>query len=281
MDQITAQELFQAGVHVGHQIKRWNPKSKPYVYDNRYGISIINLEKTLSQLKKASQFIENLVAGGKTIWFVGTKQQVREVIREVARNVRMPYCALRWLGGTLTNFSTINRSLQKYKRLLRMEEKGEIDQMHNKEASALRRNMVRMQRNFEGLLDINGVPGALFVVDIKNEIIAVNEARKLSIPVIAIADSNADPSLAQIPIPGNDDSVRSIQILMKVIEAAVFRGLEKRSLRQTQKNSAPINPESIGIDPEVRLTSPDGGEVPTQAPGFEIRNDEGKIPSID
>lgn len=254
MSNITAKDLFDAGVHVGHQLKRWNPKSKPFVFDHRHGISIINLEKTLEQLNKACQLIENLVASGKDIWFVGTKQQAQEIIRQSAQEVAMPFCANRWLGGTLTNFATVNRSLQKYKRFLKMEENGEIDQMPNKEASALRREMVRMNRNFEGLLNIEKLPAALFVIDIKNEAIAIAEARRLNIPVVAIADTNADPFLVDMPIPGNDDSVRSIRILMQEIVDSIRRGLEERELRKASKTSSMVKRADLELEPEVTVS---------------------------
>lgn len=252
MSDITAKDLFDAGVHVGHQVKRWNPKSRPFVYDHRHGISVINLEKTLQQLEKSAQIINDLVAGGRDIWFVGTKPQAQDLVRSSAQEAAMPFCATRWPGGTLTNFTTINRSLQKYKRLLKMEEKGEIDQMPNKEASALRREMQRMNRNFEGLLNIEGLPGALFVIDIKNEATAVKEAKRLGIPVIAIADTNTDPTQVSCPIPGNDDSVRSLRILLDEIVGSVRHGLEQRELRKASKTSSMTKRQEKELEEEIR-----------------------------
>ncbi|MDR2677719.1 MAG: 30S ribosomal protein S2 [Puniceicoccales bacterium] len=254
MIQPNAKELFQAGVHVGHQVKRWNPRSKPYVYANRYGISIINLEKTVTQLAKACQAVENLVSSGGRIWFVGTKPQAQEIIREAARNAGMPFCSQRWLGGTLTNFRTVNRSLQKFKRLLKMEEKGEIDQMPNKEASALRREMARMQKNFEGLLEISELPDALFVVDVCHEAIAVREARRLNILTIGLVDSNANPGEVDICIPGNDDSSRSIRIIVDTVAGAVRVGLESRELRALSRASHGQAETQALISPEVNLS---------------------------
>ncbi|MDR2341079.1 MAG: 30S ribosomal protein S2, partial [Puniceicoccales bacterium] len=254
MNQPNAKELFQAGVHVGHQIKRWNPRSKPYVYANRYGISIINLEKTVSQLAKARQVVENLITGGGKIWFVGTKPQAQEIIREAAQSVGVPFCAQRWLGGTLTNFRTVNRSLQKFKRLLKMEEKGEIDQMPNKEASALRREMARMQKNFEGLLEISELPDALFVVDIRHEAIAVHEARRLNILTVGLVDSNANPSEVDVCIPGNDDSSRSIRIIVDAVTESVRTGLDARELRAASFSSHADAETQALISPEVNLS---------------------------
>ncbi|MDR3317151.1 MAG: 30S ribosomal protein S2 [Puniceicoccales bacterium] len=254
MNMPSAKELFDAGVHVGHQLRRWNPKSRPFVYDHRHGISIINLEKTLEQLQRACQFSENLVAGGGEIWFVGTKPQAQEVIRSAAAEARMPFCAVRWLGGTLTNFHTIGRGLQKYRRFLTMEERGEIDRMPNKEAASLRRKMTRMRHNFEGLISIEGLPSALFLVDISHEIIAVREARRVGIPVIAIADTNADPTLVDFPIPANDDSARSIHILTSTFVAAICRGWEELELRRASKTSSLIKREGIELAPEITLS---------------------------
>ncbi|MDR1456785.1 MAG: 30S ribosomal protein S2 [Puniceicoccales bacterium] len=254
MSQPNAKELFQAGVHVGHQVKRWNPRSKPYIYTNRYGISIINLEKTVYQLAKACQTIEKLVSNGGKIWFVGTKPQAQEIVREAARGVEMPFCAQRWLGGTLTNFRTVNRSLQKFKRFLKMEEKGEIDQMPNKEAAALRREMARMQKNFEGLREISELPDALFVVDIRHEGIAVHEAKRLNILTIGLVDSNANPGDVDICIPGNDDSSRSIRIVVDSIAESVRIGLESRELRAISRASSAHSEARALIDPEVNLS---------------------------
>lgn len=278
MINVTAKELFDAGVHVGHQLKRWNPRSKIFVYDHRHGISIIDLAKTLQQLEKACQFLENLVANQKTIWFVGTKEQAQDIVRAAAQEVHMPFCVIRWLGGTLTNFSTINRSLQKYKRFLKMEERGEIDQMPNKEASSLRRKMARLGRNFEGLLNTNGLPDALLVVDIKYEMTAVREARRLGIPVIALADTNVDPMLVDYPIPGNDDSVRSIRIIISELAAAVNRGLEEQELRKSSKTSSMIKRQeeivreemAHGVEEEAEMAD---GIIAEEAPEVTINGE--------
>jgi small subunit ribosomal protein S2 len=255
MGTYTARDLFDAGVHVGHQLRRWNPRSKPYVYGHRHGISIIDLEKTLRQLDKACAFLEHLVAGGGEVWFIGTKQQAQEIIREGAVEVGMPFCVARWLGGTLTNFPTIHRALQKYRRFLEMEQRGEIDSMPNKEASSLRRKMGHMRANFEGLLPIEHLPSALFVVDINYEMIAVREARKVGIPIVAIADTNADPTLVDFPIPANDDSARSIRILLVDIFSAIRRGLEEKELRCSKGNTGAISREDIEWEPEITLTA--------------------------
>ncbi|MGJ3242143.1 MAG: 30S ribosomal protein S2 [Opitutales bacterium] len=225
---ISPKDLLDAGVHFGHQQRRWNPKSKPYVYAHQHGVSIIDLEKTYKLLEKASAYVEELVASGKDILFVGTKKQAQEIVREAASTCQMPFCANRWMGGTLTNFSTIKSSLAKYKKFLAMEADGSLDKLPGKEAAAIRRQMERMQRNFEGMKEVTALPAALFIIDAKTEDIAVAEARRMEIPVVALVDTNTDPSLVDYPIPGNDDAVKSIRIVTEVILEAAQTGLAKR-----------------------------------------------------
>lgn len=235
---ITPKDLLDAGVHFGHQTRRWNPKSKPFIYDHLHGVSIIDLEKTYQCLEKATEFLEKLVGSGKDVLFVGTKKQAQEMIREAATSVNMPFCANRWMGGGLTNFATIKTSLAKYKKFLGMESDGSLDKLPGKEGAAIRRQMSRMNRNFEGLLEVTDLPAALFVIDTKSEAIAVSEARRLGIPVVAIVDTNADPSIIDYPIPGNDDAVKSIRIIIDVILEAIQNGLAKRDLNTQPKVGA-------------------------------------------
>jgi small subunit ribosomal protein S2 len=249
-------DLLDAGVHIGHQLKRWNPRSKPFVYDHRHGISIIDLEQTYNNLKEACAYAESLVASGKDILLVGTKKQAQEIIREAAATVNMPFCSNRWMGGTLTNFSTIKKSLDKYKRYISMESSGELDKLHNKEASAIRREMSRMFRNFEGIKDITSRPAALFVVDVKNEEIAVAEAKRLGIPVIALVDTNSDPAGIEHVIPGNDDAVKSIKIIVEAIVAAIQAGLSQRTQPSAQHGFKPIlRHEYDDMEPEVTISA--------------------------
>lgn len=238
--QVTHEDLFEAGVHLGHQMRRWNPKSKPYVYGQMQGVSIVDLEKTHKLLGKAYAFIQGLVGNGGTVLMVGTKEQARDIVREAAVSVGMPYCTTRWLGGTLTNFSTIRCSLEKYRKFLDMQAKGEIEKMHSKEAAALGREMTRMGKNFEGILHVNTLPQAMFVVDIHSEAIAVAEARKLKIPVIALVDTNSDPTLVDYPIPGNDDAVKAIRLIVETIAEAVQNGLQYRESHKGSKNVKPF-----------------------------------------
>ncbi len=258
---VSVKDLLDAGVHFGHQVRRWNPKSKPFVYDNRHGISIINLEKTYDLLEKAAQAIEEIVATGKQVLLVGTKRQAIEPIRELAAATNMPFCVNRWMGGTLTNYETVSNSIAKYKKYLRMEEDGSLDKMHGKESAAIKRQMTRMNRDFEGLLNLQGLPGALFVIDSFNEEIAVAEAKRLKIPVIALVDSNSDPSLLSHPIPGNDDSTKSIRIIVDVILDAIQTGSSKRVQAPTKrKDITPVaqEPDFLENEDEPEVTLPEG-----------------------
>jgi small subunit ribosomal protein S2 len=257
---ITPKDLLDAGVHFGHQTRRWNPRSRPYIYDHRNGISIIDLEKTFGLLEKACNFAEELVASGKDILFVGTKKQAQEIVREAAVACNMPFCANRWMGGTLTNFATIKTSLAKYKRFLEMENDGTLDKLPGKEAAAIRRQMSRMHRNFEGMLEVKELPKAMFVVDTHTESIAVAEARRLNIPILALVDTNSDPSLVDYPVPGNDDAVKAIRIVVETISEAIQNGMARRETRQTQKGGiAPLVREQIFDDSEeVEVNLPAG-----------------------
>ena len=261
---VTVKDLLDAGVHFGHQVRRWNPKSKPYVYANRHGISIIDLEKTYDLLEKAAAGVEEVVANGKTVLLVGTKRQAEEPIREMAAATNMPFCVNRWMGGTLTNYETVSASLAKYKNYLRMEEDGSLDGLPGKEAAAIKRQMSRMHRNFEGLLDLKNLPGAIFVIDTHKEAIAVAEANRLNVPIVALVDSNSDPTLIDFPIPGNDDSTKSIRIVIDVIVEAIQSGVTRRVEAPTHRRDiTPVAQEpefggDQGDEPEVTL--PEGYE---------------------
>lgn len=254
----TPKDLLDAGVHFGHQLRRWNPKSKPYVYDNRNGISIIDLEKTHALLDQACAFVETTIASGKDILFIGTKKQAQEIMREAATASQMPFCVNRWMGGGLTNFSTIKTSLAKYRKFLKMEQEGELEKLPGKEEAAIRRQMSRMNRNFEGILNIKELPAALFVIDTKNEEIAVAEANRLGIPVIGLVDTNSDPSIIKFPIPGNDDAVKSIRIIVETILEAAQNGLTQRETKKIQKGAAPLAREQVFEQEDVEVTLPAG-----------------------
>jgi len=223
-------QLLESGVHFGHQTRRWNPKMKRYIFTERNGIYIIDLQQSLAYIDRAYEFIKETVAHGGTILYVGTKKQAQEAIAEQARRVGMPFVNQRWLGGMLTNFSTV------YKRLQRLKELDEIDfndvaasGMTKKELLHLRREHDKLDKTLGGIRDMSRVPSAIWVVDTKKEHIAINEARKLGIPVVAILDTNCDPDEVNFPIPGNDDAIRSVALLTRVVADAVAEGLIARA----------------------------------------------------
>jgi len=235
--QVTAKDLLDAGVHFGHQTKRWNPRSKPYVFDHRQGITIIDLIKTHAALEKAAAFIEETVAKGGNVLFVGTKRQAQEIMREAATSVNMPFCVDRWLGGTLTNYETVKRSIAKYKKYQQMESSGELAKLPSKEESAIKREMVRMTKNFAGIADMGDLPAAMFIVDVNHEEIAVAEGERCGIPTIGLVDTNSDPTSVKFPIPGNDDAVKSIRIIVDTVVASVQAGLAQRDARRDAKQA--------------------------------------------
>jgi len=266
--QTTPKDLLDAGVHFGHQLRRWNPKSKPYVFDNRNGISIIDLEQTHALLEKACAYLEETVSSGKDVLFIGTKKQAQDIMREAATASQMPFCVNRWMGGGLTNFATIKTSLAKYRKFLKMDTEGELEKLPGKEEAAIRRQMSRMNRNFEGILEIEELPAALFVVDTKNEEIAVAEARRLGIPVIGLVDTNSDPTILDYPIPGNDDAVKSIRIIVETVMEAIQNGLAQREAKKVQKSAVPLVREQVfEQEGDVEVTLPAGyGEDEKEAP---------------
>jgi small subunit ribosomal protein S2 len=237
---LTPKDLLDAGVHFGHQTKRWNPRSKPYVFDHRQGITIIDLGKTHVALEKACAFVENLVAEGGNILYVGTKRQAQEIVREAATSVNMLFCVNRWLGGTLTNFETIKRSIAKFRKYQQMETSGELAKFSSKEEASIKREMGRMQRNFDGILEMGSLPSALFIVDTSHEEIAVAEAARCEIPCIGLVDTNSDPTALSHPIPGNDDAVKSIRIIVEAVTAAVQSGLAQRDSRRIARGQADL-----------------------------------------
>ena len=268
---IAIKDLLDAGVHFGHQQKRWNPKCKQFLFDHRHGISIINLERTYELLAEAAKFVEETVAAGGKILFVATKKQSQEIIREAATSAGMPFCVNRWMGGTLTNFATVKTSLQKYKKYLKMENDGSLDKLPGKEAASIKHQMSRMNRNFEGLLETDDLPAAMFVIDVNHEDIAVREADRLNIPCIALVDTNSDPSLVTYPIPGNDDATKSIRIIAEVILDAIQEGKSRQETQQIQGGVTPVIRSDFGEDSEeLEVTLPEGYEEIVDAPVAEV-----------
>ncbi len=237
---VTLQDLLESGVHFGHQTKRWNPKMKPFIFTARNGIYIIDLQKTLNSLEKACQKVKEIVASDKQILFVGTKKQAKEVIKEEALRCNMPYVTERWLGGMMTNYQTIRRNIKRLKDLERMKEDGTFEKLTKKEASGLQREIDKLENVLGGIRDISRLPGAVFVVDSKKEKIAVAEANKLKIPVIAIIDTNSDPDMIDYPIAGNDDAVKSIKVISHEFSGAILEAQHKQMEEKEQETQKEI-----------------------------------------
>lgn len=221
---VTMKQLLEAGVHFGHQTRRWNPKMKKYIFGARNGIYIIDLQKTLRQFKEAYRFIRELSADEGVVLFVGTKKQAQDSIREEAERCGMPYVNQRWLGGLLTNFATIKKSVARLKKYEAMDEEGNWGGLIKKEILKIQKEKDKLARYLEGIKDMNGIPDAVFVVDPKREEITINEVRKLGVPVVAVVDTNCDPDMIDYVIPGNDDAIRSIRLFASKIADAVLEG---------------------------------------------------------
>lgn len=225
MDVISMTQLLEAGAHFGHQAKRWNPKMKPYIYAERNGIHILDLKQTLTMTEKAYDFVREIASNGGKVLFVGTKKQAQDAVKDEALRCGGFYVNQRWLGGLLTNLQTIKSRVKRLKELEEMDESGELDTAYTKkEASLLRKELAKLQKNVGGIKGMSKLPAALFVVDIKKEFLALQEAAKLGIPVIALIDTNVDPDLVTYKIPANDDAIRSVSLFASVIANAVIEG---------------------------------------------------------
>ncbi|MBI2438279.1 MAG: 30S ribosomal protein S2 [Lentisphaerae bacterium] len=235
---ITLNDLLQAGLHFGHQSKRWNPKMKRFIFAKRDGIYIIDLAKSLAQLREAQRFIYESVAHGKAVLFVGTKKAAQEIIKEAATRCSQHYIISRWLGGTLTNYQNIASSIRRLRHIQELEKNGTLAAMPQKEASRLRHELSRLDRNLSGIANLTGMPGALVVVDINREAIAVREANRMGIPIVALVDTNTDPDQIQYPIPGNDDSTRAIKLIVNVLADAVIKAEAEYAVVRAQEQAA-------------------------------------------
>ncbi|MGO0122697.1 30S ribosomal protein S2 [Desulfothermobacter acidiphilus] len=236
---VTMKQLLEAGVHFGHQTRRWNPKMAPYIFTDRNGIYIIDLQKTLKKLEEAYYFIRDLAAEGGTVLFVGTKRQAQQTVEEEANRCGMYFINQRWLGGMLTNFQTIKKRIERLRELEEMEASGDMDLRPRKEAMRLRKEREKLQKYFRGVKNMHRLPSALFVVDPRKERIAVAEARKKGIPVVAIVDTNCDPDEVDYVIPGNDDAIRAIRLITSKMADAVIEGREGEMPEQAQLEPAP------------------------------------------
>ncbi len=246
MISIGVKELLDAGVHFGHQTKRWNPRMKPFIFDARQGIHIIDLSKTLTQLEAACAFLHTTVSKGGKVLFVGTKKQAQQAVKETAKESGQYFVVERWLGGTLTNFATIKRSIARMKQIEKMEADGSINNYVKQEQSMIRREAARLVKFFEGIHSMDKHPGAMFVVDVKREHNAVAEARRLKIPVVAIVDTNCDPDLVDYPIAGNDDAIRSVRVILATVAQTVTQAqaeYEAKYARRKNVEEAPAPTE--------------------------------------
>ena len=246
-------ELLEAGVHFGHQTKRWNPKMKKFIFGKRNGIYIIDLQKTLKQFKEASKFVTDLAAAGKNLLFVGTKRQAQDAIYEEANRCGMFYVNTRWLGGTLTNFSTIRKSIHRLKEIEGILAQDDNENLTKKERLRLEREKEKLEKNLTGIKEMEELPDVLFVIDPKKEQIAVQEAQKLGIPVVGIVDTNCDPDEVDFVIPGNDDALRAIRLFASKIAEAVTAGRGMRESRIAEEASAQAE-EAAAADAAARLT---------------------------
>jgi len=246
MPVVTMKELLEAGVHFGHQVKRWNPKMKKYIFGERNGIYIIDLQKTLKGLEEACKFVRETSKGNAHILYVGTKKQAQDAVQEESQRAGVFYVNQRWLGGMLTNFLTIKKSIERLKSIEKMKEDGTYNALSKKEISILEKERIKLERNLTGIKDMNGLPGAIFVIDPKKEKIAIAEARKLSIPVVAVVDTNCDPDEVDYVIPGNDDAIRAIKLISSKIADSVIEG------REAVAKAASLEAEKALIEEKAR-----------------------------
>ncbi|HEV2646407.1 MAG TPA: 30S ribosomal protein S2 [Acidobacteriaceae bacterium] len=256
MANITMKELLEAGVHFGHQTKRWNPKMKEYIFGERNGIYIIDLQKTLKMFKEASKYVTDLTASGKVVLFVGTKRQAQDAIAEEANRCGMPYINSRWLGGLLTNWVTVQKSVKRLQELDDMSTDGRYELLTKKEVIKLERERKHLSTNLSGIKSMKRLPDALFIVDSNNEAIAVAEARKLGITVVAVVDTNCDPTVVDYVIPGNDDALRAIRLFTTKIADSAAEGVQMVSERAFATESSDVqplevSPEHVGEEGEV------------------------------
>jgi len=242
---ISMKQLLEAGVHFGHQTRRWNPKMKRFIHGERSGIHIVDLHQTLNHLEASYVFVRDLVANGGTVLFIGTKKQAQESIQSYAERCNMPYINERWLGGMLTNFQTISKRVGKMQEYRRMRDSGEFDAMPKKEALLIGRELTKLERNLGGIRDMQKLPDAVFVLDTKKEHIAVTEARKIGIPIVAVVDTNCDPDLVDYAIPGNDDAIRAGELMSRVISDAVLEGRFIRSKKAEAKGETPVERNAL------------------------------------
>ena len=240
---VTMKSLLESGVHFGHQVKRWDPRMKKYIFTERNGIHIIDLQKTIAAIKDSYEAVRKVVSSGKTVLFVGTKKQAQQAVQKEAERCGMYYVNNRWLGGMLTNFATIKKSLQRLKKIEKMEIDGTFDNLTKKEVSALQKEKAKLEKNLGGIKEMKDLPGIIFIIDTHKEQIAVAEARRMGIPIVAVVDTNCNPEGITYPIPGNDDAIRAISLFTSIIANAVIEADNEQGLKFI---------ETLGDDDDVQ-----------------------------
>ena len=276
---VSIKDLLQAGVHFGHQQRFWNPKMEQFIFDTRKQISIINLDLTQEHLSAAASKVEDICSKGNKILFVGTKRSASKTIKEEASSIGLPYVDKRWLGGTLTNWKTIRGSIRRLLDIEEMISSGRIEKLIKKEAVEIQKEYAKLQASVGGIKDMKGLPDAIFVIDVKYEKIAVLEAQKMGIPVIALVDTNSDPDGIDVIIPGNDDAIRSIRLVTKVIADACSRGIES-SKGFAPKSDSPVI-QTVKKDKEIKVVDEDNTKKPSNEPKEDTSNEEEKVAEVE
>jgi small subunit ribosomal protein S2 len=266
---VTMKQLLEAGAHFGHQTKRWNPKMAQYIFGARNNIHIIDLQKTLVKIKEAYKFIRDIVANNQMVLFVGTKRQAQEIIKEEAERCGMFYVNQRWWGGMLTNFSTIRQSVERLKRLEQLQQESNSTTLTKKELVKVEKEKLKLERGLSGIRDMESLPGAIFVIDPPQEAIAVSEADRLEIPLVALVDTNCDPEGITYVIPGNDDAIRSVKLIVHIIAEAVIEGKELREKRQVSEEEKAELPQV-----EVKEETEKEGDIDEYKHGLNSRTSE-------
>lgn len=241
----TQQDLLEAGVHFGHLTRKWNPKMAPYIFMEQNGIHIIDLKKTESKLEEAKVAAKNIARSGRRVLFVATKKQAKEIVAEEAKRANMPFTTERWLGGMLTNFQTVRKSIKRMQNIDKMATDGTFDRINKKERLMLDREKAKLRMILGGIEDMTKLPGAIFIIDVKREHIAVSEATRLGIPTIALVDTNSDPTVVDYSIPGNDDASKSIQLIAREIADAIIEGSQERKREKSEDDAAPVAEKEV------------------------------------
>ena len=244
----TQQDLLEAGVHFGHLTRKWNPKMAPYIFMEQNGIHIIDLKKTESKLEEAKAAAKNIARSGRRVLFVATKKQAKEIVAEEAKRANMPFTTERWLGGMLTNFQTVRKSIKRMQNIDKMATDGTFDRINKKERLMLDREKAKLRMLLGGIEDMTKLPGAIFIIDVKREHIAVSEATRLGIPTIALVDTNSDPTVVDYSIPGNDDASKSIQLIAREIADAIIEGTQERKREKSEDDAAPVAEKEVAAE---------------------------------